>query len=336
MIALSVRSGALSELSIHYGSTARTTFISTLVVIVLIVVSVSGGYLLSSRAWASTLFFRGLAYANTQGDLDLAESNIIRAAGLGARDQYARALTNLNIVRMNRIVSQSGIPEQTLQAQFLQQADNATRNALIAYELRPHYYQNVAGLASVYEVLSVYKIGGAREEAEKRYQEAVVASPENPLIPFLMARMYASLGNTTKAQQNLESALTKKQDFPEAILFYSQIEASRGNIKNAALIAERALLYAPNDLGVLFQAGYLKYQSKSYDEARIILERARTFAPNYSNARYFLGLTYGELGERDRAIREFTDIEQLNPSNVDVKKILANLRAGLPALAGIR
>jgi len=130
--------------------------------------------------------------------------------------------------------------------------------------------------------------------------------------------------------------LAKKPDYPEAILFYSQIEASRGNIRNAALIAERALVFAPNDLGVLFQAGYLKYQDKAYEEARIILERARALAPNYSNAKYFLGLTYDELGERDEAIQEFIQIGELNPDNEEVKQILANLRAGLPALAGIR
>lgn len=336
MIALSVRSGALQELSLDYGESARATFISTLVIIALIVTSVGGGYLLLGRSWATTLFFRGLARANVDGDLNAAEAYIVRAAGLGVRDQYARALTNLNILRMNRIVSQTDIPAQALQAQFLQQVDNATRNALTAYQIRPHFYQNVASLASVYEVLSVFKVTGAKDEAVKRYAEAATVNPESPLIPYLNARMYASLGEVTKAQQSLEAAITKKADYPEAILFYSQIEASRGNIQNAAVIAERALAYAPNDLGVLFQAGYLKFQSKSYDEARIILERARALSPNYSNAKYFLALTYDELGENKRAIQEFTEISQLNPGNEEVKKILANLKAGLPALAGLR
>lgn len=336
MIALSVRSGALAELSLHFGATPRITFISTLVIIVLIVVSVGGGYLLLGRTWATTLFFRGLARANINGDLDAAETYITQAAGLGMRDQYLRALTNISILRISRIVSQQGVPEQTLRSQFLQQVDNATKYARMAYEIRPHYYQNVAGLASVFEVLSVFKVPGAKEEAEKRYAEVSAANPESPLVPYLTARMYASLGNTAQAQKSLETVLAKKPDYPEAILFYSQIEASRGNIRNAALIAERALVFAPNDLGVLFQAGYLKYQDKAYEEARIILERARALAPNYSNAKYFLGLTYDELGERDEAIQEFIQIGELNPDNEEVKQILANLRAGLPALAGIR
>jgi len=336
MIALSVRSGALAELSIEYGNSARATFISTLVIIVLIIVSVGGGYLLLGRSWATTLFFRGLDRANTNGDLDSAEAYIIRAAGLGVRDQYARALTNLNILRMNKIVSQTDVPAETLQAQFLQQVDNATQNALTAYQIRPLFYQNAVSLANVYEVLSVYKVNGAKDEATKRYAEAAVLNPESPLIPYLSARMEASLGETTKAQKNLETAITKKADYPEAILFYSQIEASKGNIQNAAIIAERALTYAPNDLGVLFQAGYLKFQSESYNEARIILERAKALSPNYSNAKYFLGLTYSKLGESAKAIQEFTEISQLNPDNEEVKKILANLKAGLPALSGLQ
>ncbi len=56
---------------------------------------------------------------------------------------------------------------------------------------------------------------------------------------------------------------------------------------------------------------------------------------NYSNARYFLGLIYDKEGKENKAIEQFGKIEELNPDNEEVKKILANLKAGKPALEGI-
>ncbi|PIR71468.1 MAG: hypothetical protein COU43_02535, partial [Candidatus Nealsonbacteria bacterium CG10_big_fil_rev_8_21_14_0_10_37_25] len=63
--------------------------------------------------------------------------------------------------------------------------------------------------------------------------------------------------------------------------------------------------------------------------------RAILLDPNYSNARYFLGLIYDREENKKEAILQFERIEQFNPENQEVKKILANLRAERPALEGI-
>ena len=70
-------------------------------------------------------------------------------------------------------------------------------------------------------------------------------------------------------------------------------------------------------------------------DATIVLERAVAINTNYSNARYFLGLIYDRTGRRTEAIGEFEKIAALNPGNGEVQTILANLRAGRPALASI-
>jgi len=57
--------------------------------------------------------------------------------------------------------------------------------------------------------------------------------------------------------------------------------------------------------------------------------------PNYSNALYFLGLTYYEIGEKDAAISVFDRILQLNPGNEIAIKVQNNMKAGRKALNGI-
>jgi hypothetical protein len=48
-----------------------------------------------------------------------------------------------------------------------------------------------------------------------------------------------------------------------------------------------------------------------------------------------LGLVYDQKGEKDKSLKEFEEVLALNPGNEEVKKIVENLKKGLPALEGI-
>ena len=61
-------------------------------------------------------------------------------------------------------------------------------------------------------------------------------------------------------------------------------------------------------------------------------EKAVALNPNYSDALYSLGIIYDSSGQKDKAIDAFTKLQQLNPTNTDISKILDNLKAGKPAL----
>ena len=98
---------------------------------------------------------------------------------------------------------------------------------------------------------------------------------------------------------------------------------------------EQARQAAPLDIGIAFQLGLLYYQTNDLANAQGEFLRAVSINENYSNARYFLGLIYDRRGEREKAIQEFERIQVFNPDNEEVKKILANLRAGKRALTGI-
>jgi len=67
-------------------------------------------------------------------------------------------------------------------------------------------------------------------------------------------------------------------------------------------------------------------------KAQTQLEKAVALNPSYSNALYSLGIVYDFLGQKAKAIDAFTKLQQLNPTNTDIPKILANLNAGKPAL----
>ena len=90
--------------------------------------------------------------------------------------------------------------------------------------------------------------------------------------------------------------------------------------------------YPQNDASLYFQLGYLKYQRNNYSSAIQALERAVSLVPNFSNARYFLGLSYEKIGNKTEALKQFQEIAKLNPGNKEVESVINNLLMGRGAV----
>ncbi|MCH7552195.1 tetratricopeptide repeat protein, partial [Patescibacteria group bacterium] len=139
-----------------------------------------------------------------------------------------------------------------------------------------------------------------------------------------------------EALENLNKALELKSDYAPAHFLTAVVYDQQGRSDEAVVkLEETKLIASPNDIGLAFQLGVLYWQRKELDKAQSELELAIQINPNYSNARYILGLVHDAKGDKDAAKLEFSEVERLNPENQEIKKILANLENGLPALDGI-
>ena len=99
---------------------------------------------------------------------------------------------------------------------------------------------------------------------------------------------------------------------------------------------DEAIALDPYNPYLLLQEGVVYYQGKDYKNAQIVLEKAMDLKADYSDVLYFLGLTYDQLGDKNKARDTFTKLLAIVPQNQaqDVQKILDNLKAGRAALAG--
>ncbi len=105
---------------------------------------------------------------------------------------------------------------------------------------------------------------------------------------------------------------------------------------NAALGAVRSGVQAePTNFILHFALGYLNYLNGDREGALTEFESAVILNPQYADAKYFLGLVYSQLGRRDEAVQQFTDVQTLNPDNKEVAAILANLKAGRDPFSGL-
>jgi len=317
--------------------------------LVLVLVLIFGiGLLLvgTQKYFAETKYFSGLK-ALAQGNSELAIQHLNEAINLNPNlDIYWRDASQLYLVKLNELLRQKNLPQETINAQaqdFIVQAINSAKQAtdlnpenVANWNIRGFTYWNIIGI-----------LPGAEDWALSSYQRAAELEPTNPYIFTEIGRVYISKSdlaeqkatekkaNLKLASENFEKALSLKSDYAPAHFLQAMIYVREGKTKEAIEKLEGIKQVAPLDAGLAFQLGVIYYNDNQLGKAKEELERAIRLDENYSNARYFLGLIYDKEGKKREAIFQFEKIEKLNPDNEEIKKILFNLRTGKPALEGI-
>ncbi|MFA6254036.1 MAG: tetratricopeptide repeat protein [Candidatus Paceibacterota bacterium] len=316
----------------------RHSFVATLVFVVLIIGTIAVGYLSLQKYVSVYLFQRGLTVLNQPGDLDKGRMLISQAASLSDQDTYYRTLSEIDLVQINRLLADSKLTKEELRVRFLAQTDSAIKNAIKATTLDSQNYLNWLALGRVYEALVPLGVDKAYEQGQLAFNRAKQLKPTDPSILLdYFARLEISNKNLAKARDYVKDSLAVKNDYAPAISLLSQLDAQEGNLDVAARRLEEFLGIYPqyNDANLYFQLGWLKYQRENYRGAISALEQAVTIVPNFSNAKYFLGLSYDRIGDKALALKQFQEIAKLNPGNKEVEQIISNLLSGQGSLAPV-
>ncbi len=344
----SARVGVGKTTTIDLFASAQTGFVASLVMIVAVITSVFGLYLGSTRFAADVAYAEGVRLFNDDQKLDAAISEVERATNMYSDDDgYWRTLTELQRLKLQQIAQDQSISQQDREVRIQAELARAIRFGERTTDLNAVDAENWRTRGRVYE--SVIPLTGAADVALEHYNKASELSPHDPLIVGELARLRntrALVAAQTKNQplaeieraeavKLLERAIEIKSDYAPAHFTLAQYYSAAGKQDQALQRAVTAYQLEPSDVGAAFQLGVLAYQLERKDIARIALERAVSLRENYSNARYFLGLIYDEANAKELAIQQFVRIQELNPTNAEVMKILENLRSGKKALDGI-
>ncbi|MCR4334523.1 MAG: tetratricopeptide repeat protein [Patescibacteria group bacterium] len=306
----------------------KTGFISILSLILVLILSVTVGYVSLRKYVASIYYNSSLVEFNKNADLSLVLSGINSAVKMSPSDLYYRSLSDIDIARMNELLNKKDISNEEMRTAFQDILGNAISNAEQAITIDSTNYQNWMSLGRVYETVLPLGVSSAYENANVAYSQALNLNPQSPALLLILARLDIANKKFDTAKQYISRALNAKNDYTEAIFLLAQIQVNEGNIKDAISSVEAAAFISPNDSGVFFQLGVLRYSNKDYKGAIDALGRAVALNDSYSNARYFLGLSFAQLGDYAGAVDQFKVIEKFNPDNEEIKLILKNLLAG--------
>lgn len=330
-------SGAVQIENKTLTSSPRNGFLSSLLFVTFIVLCVGLGYGLF-RSSHSLWYFQKSSYAlNTNGDISASEEQMLRAIETVPLDIYYRALSEIEVLKLQAVVSQdtTKVKVEDIQEQFRNVLSDAIRAGISAKDTDSKNYLNWVSLGRVYEAVSdpALKVEGAYSEAVKAYSEALRINPKNPSIYVLLSRLAVTGGDLKKAREYALQAIQIKNNYLDAYFLLSQIEVSDNNIRAAIESATAASIIDPTNSAVFFQLGLLKYNDKDYAGAITALEEAIKITPDYANAKYFLGISYEATKQREKAIQQFEELRVTNPENQDLITILENLKSGKSILA---
>lgn len=326
LIAFLSGEGVVKHYDVKFEESARASFVFTPIIIVLLIGTVAGSYMLY-RQVSSLVAYHDAQLAIAASNVDQAEVSLKRANALSNRDIYLRSLSNVALLRLTQLAGQQ-LPQAEFQAKANQLIADARVNAEDAIKLDPTNFENYLQLGGVYDTLGSLGIQGTTDPARQNYQQALLLNPKSPRVLFTLARLEYLANDHAKAKDYLNKALAERPNYLEAVSFLVQLDLQDKNPDDAIEALKRAIAAEPTNFLLHFALGYLDYAKRDYPAAIAEFEGAVILNPVYADAKYFLGLSYYRVGRTGDAVQQFTDVQTLNPDNKDVTKILSNIKAG--------
>ncbi len=333
-------SQGITELwKINIFSNPKTNFLSVLSIVILLILSVAGGYFVWERAIAAVVFEKGAAEYQKFGNIALVRESTVKAIAMAPSDVYWRGLAEISLTDLGKVLG--GITNQnqitdTIKNQAQGLIVDSIESAKKAVASDNNNFSNWFALGRVYEVLASNGVQGSLESARGAYTETAIRSPSNPSVPLALARLDALSGNVKGARENITKALELKNNYTDAYYTLAQLEAAANNISGAIRSVEAAAVVDPTNAGLFFQLGLLRYNQKDFAGSAGAFERAVALISDYANAKYFLGLSYYQVGKKTEALKQFEDLMKTNPDNNEIKLIITNLRAGKAPFANAK
>lgn len=312
-----------------YLGNPRRSLLTVVALVLIAISSVTGCYIYLQKYFSSIYYQKALGSMTINTDTNVAENYILKGLKFSKSDLHYRLLLEIYLNRLNLLGTQKN---NISKEEFTKHLELIFRNMSVVIKSAIEYdnknYLNYFVAGRLYEYL--IPVEGAYKLASDYYQEALKLNPKSPLINLSIGRLEFTNKNNAKAKEYLIKAIQLKNNYTDAAFLLAQAEVADGNIKNAIKLVEATSTLMPDNPVAFFQLGVLKYseKEKDYKGASEAFEKAVALDTAYSNARYFLGLSYFNLGKREAAIEQFEVVQSYNPDNKEVALILKNLNEG--------
>jgi len=330
-VAASRQINIISSRMIILSRDATTSFISTLLVVVVSLGFVSLGYVASNKTLSVFYFERAIRLSNMPNvvfeDIETALGQAVRFA---PADVHYVALSRIHFARAQAAVADTKGSQEENNVIFGAAISKSIEAANEAVAVNPAGYQNWMTQGSIYSFLvpEPFAVSGAYENAKFAFSEAGKRNPASPEVPLFLAQLEFTRGEAEAARSLIRQSLVLKEDYADAYLMLARLEIQEKNIGEAIVSAEKLVLLLPANSGLYFELGLLRYSNENYTSAIEAMNQALVLSPDYANAKYYLGLSLAQLGRFSEALVQFEDLVKTNPDNEEVLSVLESLRAG--------
>jgi tetratricopeptide (TPR) repeat protein len=154
---------------------------------------------------------------------------------------------------------------------------------------------------------------GRSDEAIAELQAAAKASPQAPNVYFGLGYLYWKQHNFDDAERAFERQLSIDPIHAQSLAYLGDIAMKRSQPQKALPLLRKAIKER-NDLRFAYvDLGAVLTDLKQYKEAIAALEQAVKMDPSQPDAHYRLARVYREMGDEDKAKKEFIEVRNLHP-----------------------
>jgi tetratricopeptide (TPR) repeat protein len=179
-----------------------------------------------------------------------------------------------------------------------------------------------------------FRKGQYAEALDAAGQVSEQGSKDNAYLA-LLGDIYAHLGNTSRATQVYEDALTRNPDNDQDYLSLSLLQLRENSLADAKQTLLRGQARVPSSGKILWGLGIVSALEGNTPQAADQLARAVDLLPEWPGSYSTLGVFYFQTGQIDKAkevLNRFKNSSQSGALDIDrIERVLAQAPAGSPA-----
>jgi len=255
-----------------------------------------------------------------QGNLDLAEKEFREAVRLNpadhdgnynlalvllARKQPVEAISCLLRIHPQTIASQLSLTRAYLDA------GKTAEGLKTAAELSAHNKDDVQVHFTLGVLLAAEK---QLRPAELQLEQANVLQPQTFETLYNLGQVYVRDAEYAKAELTLKHALNLKPDSPETLSLLAQVYSAQQKPVDALDLLVQAHKLAPENTDVIYNLARVSMSQNYYEDSIPLLESGLNIAPQRMDLRAALGESYFMSGRAEKAIEEFKQLIEMDPT----------------------
>jgi tetratricopeptide (TPR) repeat protein len=163
----------------------------------------------------------------------------------------------------------------------------------------------------------LYSVSNDSAEAEKAFNEALKADPENEEAQTLVAMLYADHGDIQHAIDKLKVA-SEKNPNERTLAALADVYERANDFKNAAAALRRAVAIAPDDDHLQSDLAFDLLRSNQLDEALPLYQGFAEDDPHDPQNQLRIAQIYRAKHDLAKAREALNKAKQIDPNNVDV------------------
>ena len=173
-----------------------------------------------------------------------------------------------------------------------------------------------------------YAATGKKDQAEQALQQTKKELADDPAAYRLVGDYYAAQGRLDDAIVEFGNLFQQHPKDLRIEKTYIELLLRRGRLDDAEKLTGQLLKSGKNDAEGMIFHGILELARGRPAEAIPVLESALKYVPDNALAHYELGLAADQVGDLERAEREWREAVRLRPALLEAQLALAGLAIG--------